>query len=147
CLRRVLEEGGRAGLLAEDVGLSWLRRFLQGYRARREALQRYMPSPSPGRLTLFRAAEEDAGFLRTLETELGIDVRDPTLGWGALSTEPVAVQLVDGNHSTMCTGPNARTLAGRLRAAIASSIRDLTTAPQARSAGPRQGSFHDASMT
>ncbi|HEX5758688.1 MAG TPA: thioesterase domain-containing protein, partial [Thermoanaerobaculia bacterium] len=147
CLRRVLEEGRRAGLVAEDVGVSWLRRFLQGYRARREALQRYRPSPYPGRLTLLRAAEEDAGFLRTLQTELGIDVEDPTLGWSALSGKPVAIQIVDGNHSTMCAGDNARVLAGRLRTAIAAAVRDSAAPPELRSAGSRSVLFHDASPT
>jgi thioesterase domain-containing protein len=121
CLHRVLDEGRKAGLVAADVDVSWLRLLLQGYRARREALQRYRPSIYAGRLTLFRAAEEDPEFLRKLEADLGIDVRDPALGWGAYSTETVTVREVSGNHSTMCMEPNVQTLASSLQAWIQQS--------------------------
>jgi thioesterase domain-containing protein len=117
-LRRVLEVAQAAGLVATDVDVSWLRCSLVGYRARREALLRYRPAPYPGGLMLFRAREADEGFLAVLETGLGIDVRDPYLGWGTYATGPVTVETVPGNHSTMCSEPNVHLLARSLRNSI-----------------------------
>jgi amino acid adenylation domain-containing protein len=117
-LRRVLEVAQDTGLVATDADVSWLRRSLVGYRARREALLRYRPTPYPGSLLLLRAREADEALLATLETALGIDVRDPQLGWGAYATGPVAVETVPGNHSTMCSEPNVHLLARSLHNSI-----------------------------
>jgi thioesterase domain-containing protein len=117
-LRRVLQVAQDAGLVAADVDVSWLRRSLAGYRARREALLRYRPAPYPGSLVLFRAREADEELLATLAAGLGIDVSDPRLGWGAYATGTVTVETVAGNHSTMCFEPNVHLLAGSLRGAI-----------------------------
>ncbi len=117
-LRRVLAVAQDTGLVATDADVSWLRRSLVGYRARREALRRYRPAPYPGSLLLVRAREADEALLATLETALGIDVRDPQLGWGAYTTGPVAVETVPGNHSTMCSEPNVHLLARSLRNSI-----------------------------
>ncbi|MEA2691491.1 MAG: hypothetical protein QOJ16_878 [Acidobacteriota bacterium] len=122
-LERVLQVGREAGLLSADVEVSWLRRSLAGYRARREALKRYRPASYPGRLVLFRASETDEEFLHMLETELGIDVHDPRLGWSAFATGTVTVEEVPGNHSTLCSEPNVHALAASLRSWIEQSLR------------------------
>ncbi len=121
-LARVLEVGRAGGLVAADLDAAWLRRTLEGYRARRTALMRYRPARHSGGLTLFRAVEQDAQFVRQVEAELGFDVDDETLGWGAYSDAPVAVEWAAGNHSTMCQEPHVAALAGSLRAWIERAI-------------------------
>ncbi|MBM3289540.1 MAG: hypothetical protein FJY92_05265, partial [Candidatus Hydrogenedentes bacterium] len=43
---------------------------------------------------------------------------DPTLGWRRMSTQPVEVRELTGNHVTMLSEPHVQTLAEQLRAAL-----------------------------
>jgi thioesterase domain-containing protein/glycosyltransferase involved in cell wall biosynthesis len=92
-------------LLPATAGPDNLRHGLRVYRAHRRAVLSYRPTdPYPGRLTLFHAGP----------------VAEDDLGWGRLSTEPVAVRPVPGGHYEMLSEPQVRVLAeameGRLRA-------------------------------
>ena len=68
-----------------------------------EALLHYTPQPYDGRIVLLRSSDE-----RDLWH------RDPTLGWGSLSTKPLDIYAVPGDHVTMLEPPHLKTLAAQL---------------------------------
>jgi len=67
----------------------------------------YVPSPYPGKITLFVTSE----FQKTC----GLD---PTLGWKLLATEETEVHLISGNHLSMFHEPHVRDLAKTLSACL-----------------------------
>jgi len=83
-----------------------LRRLLNVFKTNVRAFRHFQPRPYPGRITLFRP----------LET--GDAAVDPTLGWGALSPSPVAIEIVPGDHISALAEPHVRALAARLRTFI-----------------------------
>ena len=68
------------------------------------AARRYSPAPYAGRLVLFRTAQ------RLLQSPS----RD--MGWNALSSRGVDVQMIAGSHATILQPPHVRVLAEKLRA-------------------------------
>jgi thioesterase domain-containing protein/NAD(P)-dependent dehydrogenase (short-subunit alcohol dehydrogenase family) len=84
------------------------------------AEERYRPTPTDGRATLFRAREESALSLWT-----AVEV-DEFHGWQRYLEGGVTVELCPGNHSTMCEEPNVRVLAQKLRLAIDTADPDVT---------------------
>jgi amino acid adenylation domain-containing protein len=132
----VLEQAKIAHIIPPDIEAPWLRRFLQGYKARGRAVYNYLPPVYPDRITLFRASKKNSEFLDYLE-KMGVDVDDPTLGWGKLSSEPVEIHIVPGYHETMCQEPYVQALAGRLSACIqeATEQRYAPSAPVTSLAG------------
>jgi amino acid adenylation domain-containing protein len=112
-LRRMHDEK----LLPPEHDLTYLRNFMQGYKARQKAMRFYDPTPYPGRATLFRASENDPWLLEQFAAA-GVDIDDPTAGWGGLTTEPVETYDVPGNHDRICYEPHVRVLAKHLRHAI-----------------------------
>ena len=93
-----------------DMGYAFefLKRHLLVFRTRIQVTRNYAPPVYPGRITVFRGSEEPP------------EVRglDPTKGWSELSTQPVAVHIVPGNHETMGLEPNVQMLAARLQSCI-----------------------------
>jgi amino acid adenylation domain-containing protein len=108
---RTLEALREAGVVTADVDPEWVIRLLQGHRARNQAMARYAPDVYPGALTLFRPAES----LEDPDAPSGFS--DPS-GWRPYSARPLRVETVPGYHATMGTGPQAGSLAERLRAAV-----------------------------
>jgi acyl transferase domain-containing protein/thioesterase domain-containing protein/aryl carrier-like protein len=100
----------------DAIGASWM-----------VAEARYRPVPQAIKATLFRAREESAVSLWS-----GVKV-DSEHGWGRYVLGGVDVQLVPGNHATMCEEPSVRVLATRMRAAIdaAAAPRSPMTTPTA----------------
>jgi acyl transferase domain-containing protein/thioesterase domain-containing protein/acyl carrier protein len=86
------------------------------------AESRYRPEPWTGSAVLFRAREESAVSLWT-----AVEV-DSEHGWSRYVKGGVEVQIVPGNHGTMCEEPNVRVLADKLRQAM-----DLKSPPAPRS--------------
>ncbi|MBB1244404.1 amino acid adenylation domain-containing protein [Streptomyces durbertensis] len=81
-----------------------------------EAVQRYRPEPYPGPVTVLRAG--DTGFGRGTEYDESDRYHGrPGLGWED-HCEDLAIRVVPGNHVTMMTGDNVRTLARVLAAAV-----------------------------
>lgn len=76
--------------------------------ADRLAAKQYVPQVHPGRVTLFRAAEQPSGVYP-----------DPTLGWGRLAAGGLEVHDVPGDHGTVVREPNLRFLAEVLKSCIA----------------------------
>jgi len=120
-----LEEVRAAGLLGYDfpidVGVSYVKRFLEGYRARLAAVRNYLPRTYPGPLVLFRAAEEDPISVQDLENA-GWDPTEPTYGWSSMATEPVKVHFVPGTHETIGQEPDVRILAELLADSITCAV-------------------------
>jgi amino acid adenylation domain-containing protein len=104
-------------LFPPEHDIEFLRNFMVGYKTRQKAVRFYHPKPYPGRITLFRAAETDPWLVEHF-IKAGVDMNDQTSGWGALSTEPVAVYEIPGNHDRMCYEPHVRVLAKRMRQCI-----------------------------
>jgi amino acid adenylation domain-containing protein len=74
----------------------------------------YVPGKLRGALTLFRAGEFAAELGRLLAD--GEERR--TLGWSRLSSSPVVLRWVPGNHITMTTEPHVRVLAELVRESL-----------------------------
>lgn len=67
------------------------------------AARRYAPTPYDGRVVLFRTAH------RVLQAP------ERDMGWGRLTRQPVAVEMVAGSHGTMLEEPHVQVLADKLR--------------------------------
>jgi amino acid adenylation domain-containing protein len=108
----VLERLKEIDLFSRDAGAEQLRGLLQVEKSNIRAVRRYVPQRYPGEITLFRAAE--------LQQEDSINLPPDTylnrsLGWEALSPEPVVTHTVPGDHITMITEAHASALAAQLR--------------------------------
>lgn len=106
-LERVLEHAKRAGLVPSDIEISQAQPFIELCKADFRATQNYLPHRYPGRITLFKAAQELAG-----------SSTDPTLGWSEWAAEGAVVYVVPGNHATMVYRPHVEILADKLRACL-----------------------------
>jgi thioesterase domain-containing protein/acyl carrier protein len=104
-----LREAGD-GLMAGSSGSSMPRvdsHFFDVFKAHIAALGYYAPQPYDGRIALLRARDE-------------IETRhyEPALGWSELSTQPIDIRVVPGNHFTMLEPPHLQALAAELRMCI-----------------------------
>jgi thioesterase domain-containing protein len=107
-----LEKLRRTNLIPPDAGQQLIRRILQVQKASHQALVSYVPQVYPGRITLLRASEvlaEDSGGV------FSQSFRDRALGWGELTTEPIKIHDVPGNHITMLANPHVQVLAEQLK--------------------------------
>lgn len=75
--------------------------------ANTQAARKYIPGFYPGKLTIFRACEQNATALN-----------DPLLGWGGMASE-IDVVEVPGNHYTLLSDPNVHVLAEELKRLLA----------------------------
>ena len=91
------------------AGTEPLTRLLRVFKTNVGAFRKYRPISYPGPITLLRPA-----VLLVPEEAPA----DPTLGWGALSPRPVAVETVPGDHISSLAEPHVRTLAERLLTCI-----------------------------
>ncbi len=114
----VLNELGKANILTDEVSQTWLRRHIDGYRARMSAVQNYSPGIYSGRITLFRATDLDDEVQERFDETMRTQLRDPTFGWDKLSTQPVEIHDIPGNHSVIVLEPHVQVLAERLSACI-----------------------------
>jgi acyl transferase domain-containing protein/thioesterase domain-containing protein len=114
----VLRELRKANILTADVSQTWLQHHLRGYRARMSAAQNYAATPYSGTVTLFRASETDAEVEEHFDEAMREELRDPTFGWAKLSTSPVELHDIPGNHSVILLEPSVRILAQRLTESI-----------------------------
>jgi thioesterase domain-containing protein len=106
-LRCILEQAVMRKILPADMGVAQLALLFEVFERNARAFQAYSPaSLEPGsRAILFRAT---GGKDEALD--------GPMLGWDELLRGQLEVHDVSGDHYTMLAGPNARELAGQLRA-------------------------------
>lgn len=90
-----------------------LKRLLRVYQANMRAMTQYVPQEVyPNPITLLRAnvvSPEDYFLPDELTTQ-----KDPTWGWSQLSTRPVDVHIVPGNHFTMMMEPHVKIMTEKL---------------------------------
>jgi len=113
-LQLILETLRAFDLLPAEIDLDWLRRFVDGHLSRLEARLSYEPAPYPGRITLFKARDQDSRYLEELSIDARADVLEPTLGWSALCAGRVDVLQVPGYHANIFLEPHVRVLAREL---------------------------------
>lgn len=106
-LARVLEQAKTAGLVPQDVEASQARPFIELCKADFRATRNYLMHRYPGRVTLFKAAQE-----------LAEPSSDPTLGWSKWAAGGVEVHVVPGNHASMVYKPHVEVLAEAMRTCL-----------------------------
>ncbi|HLL71284.1 MAG TPA: amino acid adenylation domain-containing protein, partial [Pyrinomonadaceae bacterium] len=114
-LLQLLEQARQQRLVPLDYDLTQARRLLDIYQTNVRALSNYQPQHCAQRITLFRARESAADN----SDHSGHPAADPALGWTALSTHPVNVHEVSGDHISMITEPHVQTLAAELKRMLA----------------------------
>jgi amino acid adenylation domain-containing protein len=110
-----LEKLRRVNLIPPDAGQEMIRRILEVQKASHQALINYVPQVYPGKITLLRAFEvlaEDSGGV------FAQSFRQPALGWGELTTEPIEIHEVPGDHVTILAEPHVRVLADKLKCCL-----------------------------
>jgi thioesterase domain-containing protein len=112
----VLTEVKKVGLLAPGISQEEFTHLFKIFRANVEAVLNYHPLPYPGKVQLYRAAEQ--------QREPAIP---PDLGWQTLVTGKLELILTGGNHHTMLKEPQVGSLAERIKTAIEMLI--LTSRP------------------
>ncbi|MCP4660356.1 MAG: hypothetical protein GY856_33565 [bacterium] len=112
-------------IMPKGGGIGYLRRLLRVFKANARAARANEPRPYSGRITLFRAGEAMAAETAEGDPDSSDDAaamrraaQDPTLGWSELSSQPVAVHTLPGNHITLLAEVNARALADRLQSCL-----------------------------
>ncbi|MDJ1183388.1 type I polyketide synthase [Roseofilum casamattae] len=106
----LLQKLTTAGLNLSQVEL---KKIFQVYKAHIQADVDYIPQENyPVEITFFRAME--AGLFEATLGETTI-LEDPTWGWSKISSRPVIIQEISGNHFTMMQDPNIQTIAEKLR--------------------------------
>jgi thioesterase domain-containing protein len=102
-VRRIVEEAQRANLAPAGAAAELIRRQLEVTRVNARALRSYQPQQYRGRIVLLVAERR--------RREPG----DPTVGWSRLSSEPVEVHAIPGDHYTILQEPQVSVLAEQLK--------------------------------
>ncbi|MCC5610235.1 amino acid adenylation domain-containing protein [Nostoc sp. CHAB 5834] len=110
-----LEKLRRADLIPPDAGHDLIRHILEVQKASHQALVNYLPQIYPGKITLLRASEMVAEDSRGVFSG---SFCQPALGWGELTTEPIDIYEVLGDHVTMLAEPHVQVLADRLKSCL-----------------------------
>jgi len=112
-LEYILAQVKSANLLKANQDIGWVRRFLNGIKARSQAIRDYSPTQYDGTITLFRSTEVEQESAKAL-IEAGVDVLDPKRGWDKLSTKPLDTHFISGHHATLLQMPHVERLAQEL---------------------------------
>jgi thioesterase domain-containing protein/acyl carrier protein len=102
-LNYILERLKTVNVFPPEAKLSQLRGLVQVFKANHQT--HYVPHEVyPNQITVFPASEQFCD--------------DPAMGWDKVSSEPVQIYSVPGDHLTMMTEPHVRVLAEKLRACL-----------------------------
>jgi amino acid adenylation domain-containing protein len=99
-LNYILEQMKLAAFLPSDIKLEQVQQFLKVCRCDRIAIDNYRPQIYRDRITLFRSDRTQ---------------NDSLLGWEKLSSQPVEVFDVPGDHFTMFSPPHVQAFAEQLK--------------------------------
>ena len=111
-----------AQLVPADIPISWTNRSINIFKARIRVMMNYKFNPYVGPITLFRATEVDPAI-----AEDTAFLNDPTMGWAALSTQPVRIHNIPGTHASIGREPHVKVLAAKLSACLEQSINEPAT--------------------
>jgi myxalamid-type polyketide synthase MxaB len=111
-LKLLLEQLQKTG---QKLTQSELQQIFSVYRANMIADTAYVPQPSDIPITLLRAKE--IGQLDFLP-DAATTQKEPTWSWHQVSTQPIQLHLVPGNHFTMVKEPYVQVLAQQLKTAL-----------------------------
>jgi thioesterase domain-containing protein len=128
---QVWKKARKAHFIYPEVSLEQFQGFIRALRTHTEAWRNYRPRPYPGKLTLFRAEDQDH-----LEDQAD-------LGWGDLAAGGVQVYSVPGDHLTMIHPPHVKRLAEVMRACLdeTSGVEADSTSPPVMEERPLDGSY------
>ena len=102
------------GVLPQGSALSYLRGFIEVYKANLSATCQARPLPPATRVLLLRARDEQPSQLSPEQFD---EVRaQPDLGWQAALGQALSVQEVPGDHLTMMRAPHVQALAAAVDA-------------------------------
>ena len=90
-----------------------MHRVLRIHQTSAEALRTYVPQRYPGQIVIFRPLELRLGDKEVIDHPAYGDP-ELILGWSTLSSKPLVIFDVPGNHVTMVLEPHVRILAGLL---------------------------------
>jgi amino acid adenylation domain-containing protein len=113
-LLRLLQHGQEQRLVPLDYDLAQARRLLHIFKTNVEARRNYRPRRYADRITLFRAREAPQN---AFDNSPGSDV-ESALGWSALSSLPIDVHDVPGDHISMITEPHVQSLAAKVKGSV-----------------------------
>ena len=111
----VLERLQQEGAAFPGMDAPWLQRKLELFKARISVARSYRPPVYPGRITVFRSGQVDPEDLKDLPGLYAELAADPAMGWSDLSSQPVEVHAVSGNHANLASEPHDGVLAQQLR--------------------------------
>src|SRR5215208_228674 len=114
-LSRVFEHARQEQFVPPEVELSDFLDWLRGVRNRWLAERDYSPQEYSGDIVLFKARDVSA-LSAGVQAQLD---RDPTYGWGRLSSRDIELYPVPGSHHTMMSAANVSDLAAQLMECIA----------------------------
>ncbi|MDB9513158.1 amino acid adenylation domain-containing protein [Kamptonema animale CS-326] len=106
-LNFILQQAQIAGVLPGEIEPVQFYPLLDVFKTNLQAIQRYVPQIYSQKITLFRASES-----------LSDGLQDPASGWHPLSTEPLELYNLPGNHYTILTKPCVEKLSAQLRHSI-----------------------------
>jgi amino acid adenylation domain-containing protein len=127
-LRQVWIEAKHNGLIPKDMTLVEFRKVFDIYKINANTMNSYTPGTYEGRITLFRAEEDDQRIIFSKDPELlalmekDALLNDPFKGWGKLAAGGIDLHVVPGGHFSMMREPHAEVLAGRLRACVMEAL-------------------------
>ena len=115
----VFERITEARLFPLNMAQQELREFFEVWKAHHHALRYYDPvhKSYPDTITLFRAAEKLPSELLNL-LKINLSGQSAIAGWEILSSTPLQVYEVPGNHITMLVEPHVQILAKHLNACL-----------------------------
>jgi len=114
----VFREMSSRDLLPAEIDLDYFLRYLNIYDSNLRAMNDYTPETYDGKIVVFPSSDE-ASKIHAPRHE------DPTMGWQKHSSVPIAWHRIPGNHLTMMTAPNVRTLARLLQSYLEEKISPL----------------------
>ncbi|BAY15291.1 beta-ketoacyl synthase [Anabaenopsis circularis NIES-21] len=108
-LQYVFEQLQVANLMPTNFSFHNFYRFFKVYQSNLQAVCKYEPQVYSNRMILLQASDSNEGFDYP---------NDPSWGWQQLSSEPVEIYTIPGNHYTMLTQPHAQVLAEQLKTCL-----------------------------
>ena len=113
-LSYILEQLQKSGQMLSQTEL---KRILTVYKANTQASSSYLPQKIDSiPINFFRASE--VGALGDYLPNQAMTLEDANWGWGQLSTQPVKLHVVPGNHFLMMMEPQVQVVAQRLQLAL-----------------------------